>query len=217
MMSEMSGKVLTMAQQKGGAGKTTLVAQLAVALARDGRRVALVDIDPQGSLTRWFRIREGHAGGAGAMSLTAVTGWRVQSVVDKLKTANDLVLIDSAPHAEIEARIAVRAADLIIVPIQPSPLDFWATEPTLALARAEKRAVLIVINRAQTRMKLGEEIASRIAELGARVARSALGSRTSFAGSMMEGLGVVETAPRSKAAEEIMALAEEIMGSPPPA
>jgi chromosome partitioning protein len=195
-MSEMSGKVLTMAQQKGGAGKTTLVAQLAVALALGGKRIALVDIDPQGSLTRWFRIREGHAGGAGAMSLTAVTGWRVQSVVDKLKAANDLVLIDSAPHAEIEARIAVRAADLIVVPIQPSPLDLWATEPTLALARAEK-------------------IASRIAELGARVARSALGSRTSLAGSMMEGLGVVETAPRGKAAEETMALAEEIMRSPP--
>ncbi len=192
----MSGKVLTMAQQKGGAGKTTLVAQLAVALALGGKRIALVDIDPQGSLTRWFRIREGHAGGAGAMSLTAVTGWRVQSVVDKLKAANDLVLIDSAPHAEIEARIAVRAADLIVVPIQPSPLDLWATEPTLALARAEK-------------------IASRIAELGARVARSALGSRTSLAGSMMEGLGVVETAPRGKAAEETMALAEEIMRSPP--
>jgi chromosome partitioning protein len=211
---DMTGKVLTTAQQKGGAGKTTLVAQLAVAFAHAGRHVALVDIDPQGSLTRWFRAREANLGKGGAISLTSVTGWRAQGVVDKLKTAADLVLIDSAPHAEIEAKIAVRAADLIIVPIQPSPLDLWATEPTLALARAEKRAALIVINRAQTRMKLSEEIAARIAELGAQVARSTLGSRTSFAGSMMEGLGVVETAPRSKAAEEIAALAEEIMALP---
>jgi chromosome partitioning protein len=206
----MSGKVLTMAQQKGGAGKTTLVAQLAVAFMMRGRRVALVDIDPQRSLTRWFETRQTAASGQ-SLSLISVTGWRAQGVVEKLRTSHDLVLIDSAPHAEIEAKIAVRAADLVIVPIQPSPLDLWATEPTLALARAEKRAVLIVINRAQTRMKLGEAIALRIRELDAEIARATLGNRISFAASMLEGLGVAETDPRSKAAEEIGALADEIM------
>jgi chromosome partitioning protein len=206
----MSGKVLTMAQQKGGAGKTTLVAQLAVAFMLRGQRVALVDIDPQRSLTRWFETRETAAIGQ-SLSLISVTGWRAQGVVEKLRTSHDLVLIDSAPHAEIEAKIAVRAADLVIVPIQPSPLDLWATEPTLALARAEKRAVLIVINRAQTRMKLGEAIALRIRELDAEIARATLGNRISFAASMLEGLGVAETDPRSKAAEEIGALADEIM------
>ena len=206
----MAGKVLTMAQQKGGAGKTTLVAQLAVAFAAQGRKVALVDIDPQGSLARWFNIREA-AGKAQTMSLTAVTGWRAQAAVDKLKASNDLILVDSAPHAEIEAKIAVRVADLIIVPVQPSPLDLWATEPTLALARSEKRKVLIVINRDQTRMKLSETLAGHIADLGAEVAHSTIGSRTAFAASMMEGLGVVETGPRSKAALETVALADEIM------
>jgi chromosome partitioning protein len=199
-----------MAQQKGGAGKTTLVAQLAVAFMMRGRRVALVDIDPQRSLTRWFETRQTAASGQ-SLSLISVTGWRAQGVVEKLRTSHDLVLIDSAPHAEIEAKIAVRAADLVIVPIQPSPLDLWATEPTLALARAEKRAVLIVINRAQTRMKLGEAIALRIRELDAEIARATLGNRISFAASMLEGLGVAETDPRSKAAEEIGALADEIM------
>jgi chromosome partitioning protein len=205
----MAGKVLTLAQQKGGAGKTTLVAQLAVAFAAGGRSVALVDIDPQGSLTRWFKVREA-AGKAKGMSLTAVTGWRAQATVEKLKAANDLVLVDSAPHAEIEAKIAVRVADLIIVPIQPSPLDLWATEPTLALARSEKRKVLIVINRDQTRIKLSETLAGHIADLGAEVAESTIGNRTAFAASMMEGLGVVETAPRTKAALEMLALADEI-------
>jgi chromosome partitioning protein len=205
----MAGKVLTLAQQKGGAGKTTLAAQLAVAFAAGGKRVALVDIDPQGSLARWFALREA-AGKAGRISFTAVTGWRAQATVDKLKAANDLVLVDSAPHAEIEAKIAVRVADLIIVPMQPSPLDLWATEPTLALARAEKRQALIVLNRDQTRMKLSEALAGPIAELGAAVAETTIGSRTAFAASMMEGLGVVETAPRTKAAVEILALADEI-------
>ncbi len=206
----MAGKVLTLAQQKGGAGKTTLVAQLAVAFAAGGRGVALVDIDPQGSLTRWFTVREA-AGKTKGMSLIAVTGWRAQATVEKLKAANDLVLVDSAPHAEIEAKIAVRVADLIVVlPIQPSPLDLWATKPTLALARSEKRRALIVINRDQTRMKLSETLAGHIADLGAEVAESTIGNRTAFAASMMEGLGVVESAPRTKAALEILALADEI-------
>jgi chromosome partitioning protein len=205
----MVGKVLTLAQQKGGAGKTTLVAQLAVAFMAGGRSVALVDIDPQGSLTRWFKVR-GAAGRTGGMTLTAVTGWRAQATVEKLKSANDLVLVDSAPHAEIEAKIAVRVADLIVVPIQPSPLDLWATEPTLALARLEKRRALIVINRDQTRMKLSETLAGHIADLGAEVAAATIGNRTAFAASMMEGLGVVETAPRAKAALEMLALADEI-------
>ncbi len=211
----MTGKVLTMAQQKGGAGKTTLVAQLAVAFARTGNRVALVDIDPQGSLTRWFGAREGTLGAANALTLSTVTGWRAQAAVDKVKATHDLVLIDSAPHAEIESKIAVRAADLIVVPIQPSPLDLWATEPTLLLARAEKRRAVIVINRAQTRMKLAETVAARIAELGAAIAHSTLGSRTAFAATMMDGLGVAETAPRTKAAEEIAALAAEIIAMLP--
>jgi chromosome partitioning protein len=144
------------------------------------------------------------------MSLTTVTGWRAQATVDKLKSSCDLVLVDSAPHAEIEAKIAVRVADLILVPIQPSPLDIWATEPTLALARSEKRKVLVVINRAQTRVKLAEALYARIAELGGDVAESTIGNRISFAASMMEGRGVVETAPKSKAALEMLALADEI-------
>jgi len=206
----LSGKVITVAQQKGGAGKTTLVAQLAVALAARGRRVALVDIDPQGSLTRWFEVREQLKGG-GNLSLSSFTGWRTQSAVEKLASANELVLVDSPPHAETEAKIAVRAASLVLVPIQPSPMDLWATEPTLALAKSEKRPALLVINRAQSRSKLGEALSERIAELGAEVAKATIGNRIAFAASMLEGGGVVETLPNSKAAQEIDALAKEIM------
>ena len=206
----MAGKVLTLAQQKGGAGKTTLVAQLAVAFAMRGKSVALVDIDPQGSLTRWFRTRE-DAGLAAGMTHAAVTGWRTQAAVEKLASGHDLVLIDSAPHAEIEAKIAVRAADLVLVPVQPSPMDLWATEPTLALARSEHRPALIVVNRMQSRMKLAEALSARIAELGADVAEATIGDRTAFAASMMEGRGVLESAPKGKAAEEIAALAREVI------
>jgi chromosome partitioning protein len=205
----MTGRVLTIAQQKGGAGKTTLAAQLAVAFALRRKRVALVDIDPQGSLTRWFKAREA-AGLNGSMSIATLTGWRAQAAVDRLKDDNDLVLIDSAPHAEIEAKIAVRAASLVLVPIQPSPMDLWATEPTLALVRAENRSPLLVLNRTQKRVKLAEALAGRIAELGADLARTSIGNRTQFAASMLEGKGVSETASGSIAASEIAALATEL-------
>jgi chromosome partitioning protein len=206
----MAGKVLTLAQQKGGSGKTTLVAQLAVALAARRMTVALVDIDPQGSLARWFQVRQ-DAGIESRIGMTSVTGWRAQAAVDKLKSTHDFVLVDSAPHAEIEAKIAVRAADLILVPIQPSPLDLWATAPTLELARAEKRPALIVVNRVQSRMKLAEALVAKIAELDVPVAKATLGNRTSFAASMLEGRGVAETAPRTKAGEELAALTDEII------
>lgn len=205
----MGGKIITVAQQKGGAGKTTLAAQLAVALASRGRRVALMDIDPQGSLAAWFRVRV-ESGRTGGISLSSLTGWRTQAAVDKLAAQNDFVLVDSPPHAETEAKIAVRAANLVLVPIQPSPMDLWATEPTLALARAEKRSVLLVINRAQTRVKLAEALSRQIMDLGAEVAKATIGNRAPFAASMLDGRGVVETAPRSKAAEEIGALAKEV-------
>jgi chromosome partitioning protein len=204
----MTAKVLTIAQQKGGAGKTTLVAQLAVAFALAGLRTALVDVDPQGSLTRWFGARAGND--EKMLSLVAVTGWRTQGTVEKLAVSSDIILIDSPPHAEIEAKIAIRAADLVLVPIQASPMDLWATEPTLAMIRAERRQAVIVVNRIHGRMKIAGAIAARIAELGIPIAGVRIGDRTAFAASMFEGRGVVETAPGSKAAEEIAALVAEI-------
>ena len=142
--------------------------------------------------------------------MSTVTGWRAQSVIDRLKSEFEIVLVDSAPHAETEAKIAVRAASLVLVPVQPSPLDLWATEPTLALARAEKRPVLLVINRVQSRVKLAETLSEEITKLGAETARATLGNRTSFAASMLDGKGVVETVPGTKAAAEITALTKEL-------
>ena len=133
----MAAKVITVAQQKGGAGKTTLTAQLAVAFAGDGRRVALIDIDPQASLAQWHRVRsEKPAATLAQLTLSEISGWKLPTELDRLKHAHDLILIDSPPHAETEARVAVRSAHLVLVPLQPSPMDLWATGATIALARA---------------------------------------------------------------------------------
>jgi chromosome partitioning protein len=206
----MAASVITIAQQKGGAGKTTLAVHLAVAWAGAGRSVALVDIDPQGSLAAWHALRSERLGlGKTGLDFAAITGWRTEAEVARRARDHDIVVIDSPPHAETEAKLAIRAADLVIVPVQPSPMDVWATKPTLDLAALEKVPVLLVLNRVPPRANLTEAMLAKIAELGAAVADSRIGNRVALATAMLEGRGITEAAS-SRAAEEIAALAEEI-------
>jgi chromosome partitioning protein len=203
----MAEKVITIAQQKGGAGKTTVAAHLAVAWSQRGKRVAIVDIDPQGSLTQWHKIREERFGeGYTGLTFAALSGWRVGSEVARLKRNHDLIIIDSPPHTETEARTAIRSADFIIVPVQPSPTDLWATKATLALAKAENIPVRVVLNRFSPTSKLAQTIAEELPDL----AKNKLGNRVLFASSLMEGRSATEIAPTSPAALEIKALSEEL-------
>jgi cellulose biosynthesis protein BcsQ len=147
----MVGLVITIAQRKGGAGKTTLATQLAVAWARCGARVAALDIDPQGSFSTWVDLRRARLGAkAIGFDFAALPGWRAAQWVDDRVGSADLVVIDAPPHAETEARIAVRVARLVVVPVQPSPLDLWATAETLKMAQDERRRSLVVLNSPKT-------------------------------------------------------------------
>jgi chromosome partitioning protein len=205
----MAARVVAIAQQKGGAGKTTLAAQLAVAWAKEGARVALLDIDPQGSLAAWAERRRARGGQLG-FEFAALPGWRARQWVEDAMRGADLVVIDGPPHAETEARIAVRAAGLVLVPMQPSALDRWATEATLAMARAERRGALVMLNRVPPRSALSDRIAAEMAQAGQAVAQSRVGNRVALVYAMEAGEGVVESAPVSLAAAEIRALAAEI-------
>lgn len=211
-------RILTVAQQKGGAGKTTLAAHLAVAIAETGKTVAVVDIDPQASLSSWWEMREElglpeptNGKGKGGLSVHRITGWRTANEVEKLARGHDVVVVDSPPHAETEAKIAVRIADLVLVPLQPSPMDFWATQATLDLAKSEKTPALLVLNRVPPRASLTESMTAKIGEMGAKVARAQIGNRVALAASLLEGKGVSEYQKRGTAAAEIKALAAEVM------
>jgi len=201
----LSGAVLTVAQRKGGAGKTTLVAQLAVALAAAGRRVACVDIDPQASLGAWAELRE-RAGAYRPIKVVASPGWKLDMTLGELARRYDVVLVDSPPHAETEARVAVRAARLVLVPCQPSLLDVWATRATLELAKRERRSAAILWNRLPPRGRIVDEAKAAAAEAGLEALATGLGNRSDFARSLHAGAGVVETAPKSAAAKEIQAV-----------
>lgn len=203
----MSEKVITIAQQKGGAGKTTLAAHLAVVWSQRGKRVAIIDIDPQGSLTQWHKLREQRFGeGYTGLTFASLSGWRVGSEVARLRRNHDIIIIDSPPHTETEARTAVRNADFIIVPVQPSPTDLWATKATLDLAKAENIPVRVVLNRVSSHSKIAQTIADELPDL----AKTTLGNRVLFASALMEGRCATEVAPGSPAALEIKLLSEEI-------
>jgi chromosome partitioning protein len=207
----MVAAIVTVAQQKGGAGKTTLVVQLATALAAEGRHVALVDIDPQGSLTAWMRRREHRSPQPAAeLRFSMIGGWRLSVELDRLKREADLILVDTPPHAETEAKAAVRAADLVLVPVQPSPLDVWASAATVDLARKERSPAVMVLNRVPPRGRSLEEATAAMRELGAPALAARLGNRQAFVASIGQGLGVVESEPKSAAAEEALALAREV-------
>jgi len=211
--------VVTIAQQKGGAGKTSLAAHLATAWAEEGAqpeakkggRVTLLDLDPQQSLATWFHLREELYGPDARMQLRSVGSFRIAAEIEKARKDSDLIIIDSPPHAEDAARAGIRLADLVVVPLQLSPMDIWAARPTFELIAKEKRKALFVFNRVPCRARMAESIAEALKKENLPIANAALGNRIAFASSMMRGQGVVEADPKSTAADEIRQLAIEVM------
>ncbi|MBR0659303.1 ParA family partition ATPase [Neoroseomonas oryzicola] len=204
--------VIAVAQRKGGAGKSTIAANLATAYAEQGQRVALIDVDPQHSLARWDELR-GRSAKARPLHFEAPSGWRVPGILDRLRRDSDVVLLDTAPHDDTDARVAIRSSDLVLVPLQPSAADLWSMDATLDLAKKEGRRVLLVLNRAPASGRLLDSVTAAIRDRGLPLADATIGNRTAFAQAFMAGLGAVEAAPKGVAAEEMRALAAALRGA----
>ncbi len=202
------GKIVTFAQQKGGSGKTTLAINLACAALSEGRAVAVLDTDPQGSLGQWF-MRRRERGDPGVTFATA-SAWGVSYECEKLAGAHDLVVVDTPPKVDADLRPALRASDLVIVPLATSHLDLWATESVLDLASRERRDAIIVLNRVPSNTRMAAEVTSAIEAMGAPRTKAVIGNRVIFAQATGNGSSAVEAERRGKGAAEISALWQEV-------
>jgi len=204
----MAGRVITVAQQKGGSGKTTIAANLAVYFARSGKSVALLDTDPQGSLGRWFMTRHG-AGQTDGIEFSTASAWGVTYECDKLRKSHDVILIDTPPKIDSDLRPALRESDLIIVPVAASQVDVWATEGVLELADRERRPVMVVLNRVKAGTKVLAEVEASVKAFNAMRAKTVLGQRVVYADTLGHGRGVLER-PKGAWTTEMTALGAEI-------
>lgn len=209
----MVGRIITVAQQKGGSGKTTLAVNLAVCLHARGHSVALVDTDPQGSMGRWFMERMQARGEDEAMDFSTSSAWGASYESEKLKKRFDFVIIDTPPKIDSDLRPALRVADLVLVPVASSHVDLWATEGVIDLARREKAEVLVVLNRTRPNTRLSAEVAQKAAELGAAVATVQVSNRVGYAESLGQGLGAIERARSGPVNDEMAALTDEVLAA----
>lgn len=207
----MAGSIITIAQQKGGSGKTTLAVNLAVAATRAGHRVAVIDTDPQGSLGRWFMTRLERLDGTPDMEFSTASAWGVGYEVGKLARDYDLVIIDTPPKVDSDLKPALRAADLVLVPVASSHVDLWATEGVLELAARVSIPTLLVLNRTRAGTTLGAEVAEAAAETSAELAEAQLANRIVYAETLGQGLGAQESRKRGAAEAEVEALLAEVL------
>jgi len=197
--------IIVLAQQKGGAGKTTLAAHLAHAFALDGKSVGLADLDPQRSLSNWAQA----ASGLG-LEVIESAGWRASSDIKDLSRKSEVTLIDCPGNASNLLEAALRAADLVLVPCQPTLLDAWATAPVLDMAASEKTPARVVFNRVPPRGGMAAEATAVLQEAGAELLTTTLGNRVAFSNGIGQGSTALGLSKTSRAAQEVAALKAEV-------
>lgn len=204
-------QVIAVLNQKGGAGKTTIATHLARALQLAGADVLLVDSDPQGSARDWAAVRDDQP--------VPVVGFDRPTIERDLKSVasgKDFVVIDGAPQAADLAVSAIKAANFILIPVQPSPYDIWATADLVELVKQRievtdgKLKAAFVVSRAIKGTKIGAEVAEALGGYGLPVLESRITQRVSYPSTAASGTTVCDAEPGGDAASEIMALANEI-------
>ena len=197
-------RTIAAVSQKGGAGKTTLALNLAVASELAGYAALVVDLDPQASAAAWSDSREADT--------PVVVSAEAARLVEVLGTAREhgaqLCLIDTAPHAESSALAAARAADLVLVPCRPSILDLRAVTASRDIAALAGTAAAAVLSGVPPRGSLAAEAGHALRAHGFTVAPVRIGHRAAFVHAATAGQGVQEYEPRGKAAREIARLYE---------
>jgi len=206
------GKVITFANQKGGSGKSTLSANVAVLWSNSGYKVAVIDADPQNSLTYWLSERKKYYGADDiGIDFYNFDIRNLSDEIKKIKRKHDFIIIDSPPAITFGTIQIIKASNGVFVPVQPSPLDLMATLPFLQIAREERKKPLIILNRVMSRARLTDAMILRLRYSGAKIARSRISSKVIFAETYAVGRGVIDINVTSDAAKEIINVGNEIL------
>jgi len=208
----MLSKVITISQQKGGTGKTTLAVHLAMAFIKyHNLKVAIIDTDPQGSLGKWFMIRAEKKVSNENLTFKTASLWGAQYESKTLKNDHDIVIIDTPPKIESDARPSIEAADLVLIPMAASHVDFWATGAIVDIAKKANKKILAQINRSSQRSKLINKTKEFIKSLDLKSTETIIGNRQIYTSSMGEGKTAVEKQKKGNAVDEIKKLSDQIL------
>lgn len=206
--------IYSFVNQKGGVGKTTLAVNVAAERARRSRRVLLIDADPQGSALDWQAQR----GRMERASLIAVAGFPRDTIhreIDQLGAGYDDIVIDAPGRIEAVARAVIMACDVVVIPVQPSPYDIWASGDVLSLIEQSQvykpeLSAVWAINRRIVGTSIGRDINKQLRDHGPRLLEATVAQRVIFSESAARGLAVYEADPSGVAAAEIEALTTEL-------
>jgi chromosome partitioning protein len=195
-------RVIAIASQKGGSGKTTLAGHLAVQAEMAGAgSVALIDADPQGSLADWWNEREDPT----PVFVHTSSQRLEQDIEDVRELGVDLLIIDTPPAITATISDVIRVSDMILIPTRPSPHDLRSVGRTVELVEAMGKPLIFVVNGATPRARITSEAAIALSQHGT-LAPSIIHQRVDFAASMIDGRTVMELDPRSRSAKEIAKL-----------
>lgn len=191
--------VLVMASQKGGSGKTTLSGHLAVEADKANiGPVALIDTDPQGSLSQWWNARE-----ATSPHFAKVHLMQLGEALEELRRSGiKLAVVDTPPAVTDSISQVVAHADLVVIPTRPSPHDLRSVGATVDIAERHRKPLVFVMNGATARARITGETAVALSQHGT-VAPITLHHRVDFAASMVDGRSVGEVMPKSQSAKEV--------------
>jgi chromosome partitioning protein len=195
-------RTIAILSQKGGAGKTTLTVNLAVAAELAGQRCAIIDLDPQASSTSWGDNRD-----KDTPAVVSAQASRLPQILEAARKGGaDLAIIDTAPHSESASLAAARLADFVLIPCRPAILDLRAINHTIDLVRLAGKPAAVVLSCVPARGSLAAEAIQAVQGYGIDIAPVQIGQRAAYLHSLTAGMASQEYEPKGKAAGEIQHL-----------